>query len=284
MSDTPTASVDGHEHPASDFAYVPDPSKPSTWKLPIFDANHVRNALARFDQTELPEGERVHVRARIEEAARKFGIDVGDKSADLQEGYGWKSLQDVSIDEGKVRAVVATFDVVDNDGEVILAGAIPDGMKATVSFFNHDTVASQLLGLGTPDSPPVGKGVIRIEGSKAVAYLDYFMETQRGQEAFKTVKAMGADQSWSFTYRKQQIERPSPEWQSKGARLILAKLGPLLDGSMEVSPVKMPGGKGTRTLGTKSASPEPEPEQRAPEQTGPVFSMVVERMRAKLAK
>src|SRR5690349_11344336 len=106
-----TASVDGHEHPASDFAYVPDPEKPSTWKLPIFDASHVRNALARFDQTELPDGARAHVRERILEAARKFGIDSDkdDKSADPADGYGWKALQDVSIDEGKVRAVVATF-------------------------------------------------------------------------------------------------------------------------------------------------------------------------------
>lgn len=279
----PTASVDGHEHPAHDFAYVPDPAKPSTWKLPIFDASHVRNALARFDQTELPAEARAHVRARIEEAARKFGIDVNDhdgdeKSANLPEGYGWKALQDVSIDEGKVKAVVATFDVVDNDGEVILAGAIQDGMKATVSFYNHDTVMGHMLGMGTPDSPPVGKGVIRIEGSKAVAYLDYFMETQRGQEAFKTVKAMGADQAWSFAYRKQGVEKPSAEWQAKGARLMLTKLGPLLDGSMEVSPVKQPGGKGTRTLGTKAATAAPPPPVVPTVKDEPLFSPTVRRM------
>lgn len=34
---------------------------------------------------------------------------------------------------------------------------------------------------------------------------------------------------------------------------MLAELGPLLDGAMEVSPVKMPGGKGTRTLAAKEA-------------------------------
>lgn len=45
----------------------------------------------------------------------------------LPDGYGWKALQEVTVpDEGKVRAVVATFDVVDNDGEVTLAGSIPD--------------------------------------------------------------------------------------------------------------------------------------------------------------
>ena len=40
-----TKEVDGKEYPASEFAYVPDPEKPSTWKLPIFDAHHVGGAL-----------------------------------------------------------------------------------------------------------------------------------------------------------------------------------------------------------------------------------------------
>lgn len=66
-------------------------------------------------------------------------------------------------------------------------------MKVTGSSYSHDTVINFLTGTGLPDAPPVGKGVIRIEGAKAVAYLDYFMETQRGREAFLTVKAMGAD-------------------------------------------------------------------------------------------
>lgn len=215
---------------------------------------------------------------KVAACERMYDEAHGDKSADLPEGYGWKSLQDVSIDEGKVRAVVATFDVVDNDGEVILAGAIPDGMKATVSFYNHDTVMSQMLGMGAPDSPPVGKGVIRIEGAKAVAYLDYFMDTQRGQEAFKTVKAMGGDQAWSFAYRKQAVEKPNAEWQAKGARLMLTKLGPLLDGSMEVSPVKQPGGKGTRTLGTKQAEAAAPTPAVVVTKDEPLFSVTVRRV------
>lgn len=42
----PTASVGGESHPASDFLYVPDPSKPSTWKLPVFDESHMAAAAA----------------------------------------------------------------------------------------------------------------------------------------------------------------------------------------------------------------------------------------------
>lgn len=183
----------------------------------------------------------------------------------LPDGMGMKALSDVTIaDEGKVTAVIATVDVVDNDGEVIPSGAIPDGMKVTVSAYNHDTVFNKMMGVAAPDAPPVGKGVIRIEGKRAVAYMDYFMETTRGKEAFLTIKAMGADQPWSFAYHETQVDRPNAEWAAKGARRVLTKLGPLLDGAMEASPVKMPGGKNTKTLAVKQADTvEPPPEPKA---------------------
>lgn len=66
-----TKKVDGAEHPASDFAYVPDPEKPSTWKLPIFNAHHVGAALAamtsdyRGHEVEIPEKDRKKVMMRI---------------------------------------------------------------------------------------------------------------------------------------------------------------------------------------------------------------------------
>ncbi len=78
----PMASVDGTEHPASDFAYVPDEEKPSTWRFPIFNEAHVRDALARFSQADLPSADKAAVLARIHEAAKKFGIDVaGEKKS-----------------------------------------------------------------------------------------------------------------------------------------------------------------------------------------------------------
>ncbi len=186
-------------------------------------------------------------------------FDDAHKSAEVDEElYGLKVAGPVSIvdpDQGRVQADFCTFDDVDNDGEVTLSGAIDDGTKCTVSSYNHDTVMGQMLGTGIPDQPPVGKGVIRIVGNKAVADLQYFMETQRGREAFLTVKAMGPDARWSYAFRKTQVAKPTPEWEAKGARKLLVKLGPLLDGSMEVSPVKMPAGKGTGTLSVKSAQP-----------------------------
>lgn len=178
---------------------------------------------------------------------------------DLQpsDAFGMKVAREVTVGDeakGEVIAHFATMDEVDNDRQVFPAGSIPDGMKTTVSSYSHDTVMGQMLNTGIPDQAPVGKGVIRVEGKKAVAYLNYFMETQRGREAFLNAKAMGADQAWSFSYR-QELAPATPEWKAKGAKEMIVRVGPLLDGAMEISPVKQPGGKGTGTLAVKQAEP-----------------------------
>lgn len=61
----------------SDYAYAPGDNK-SEWKFPIHDAAHVRNALARFNQADLPAGVKAEVHAKIMAAAKKFGIDSGE--------------------------------------------------------------------------------------------------------------------------------------------------------------------------------------------------------------
>ena len=62
----------------SDFAYIDsDGGK----HLPIHDAAHVRNALARFGQTHFESGSaKEKARKKILAAARRFGIDVSDDS------------------------------------------------------------------------------------------------------------------------------------------------------------------------------------------------------------
>jgi hypothetical protein len=80
-----TKRVAGEDLPASAFAYVGDPERTATWKLPIkFSTEektktHIRNALARFNQTEgIPESERAKVKAKIMAAAKRYGIDADD--------------------------------------------------------------------------------------------------------------------------------------------------------------------------------------------------------------
>lgn len=73
--------------PDSDFAYIsPGGSKDSSGKttprslrhLPIHDAAHVRNALARLSQTDIPAEAKKAALAKIHAAAKRFGIDSGD--------------------------------------------------------------------------------------------------------------------------------------------------------------------------------------------------------------
>ena len=58
---------------------------PKQRKEPLTDANHVRNALARFDQVEdVSDEERELAFANIKKAASAFGVDVAETS--------WKDL------------------------------------------------------------------------------------------------------------------------------------------------------------------------------------------------
>ena len=54
---------------------------PAKRKEPLNDASHVRNAIARFDQTEgVTDKEREEAFHNIKAAARKFGVDMPEKS------------------------------------------------------------------------------------------------------------------------------------------------------------------------------------------------------------
>ena len=86
----------------SDFAF------PEERKLPIHDAAHVRNALARFNQTEgmSPEQKKAAL-ARIHRAAKKFGIEVkanADDAAPAVEAVADVG-DDVAADENLIKVV-----------------------------------------------------------------------------------------------------------------------------------------------------------------------------------
>ena len=114
-----TKRVAGEDLPASAFAHVGDPEDTSSWKLPIKfsskdkSASHVRNALARFGQTEgLSADEKAKAKAKIVAAAREHGIEVsGDKAMEFTQAQ-LDSLSDVLLAKlgGKVVTKASVHD------------------------------------------------------------------------------------------------------------------------------------------------------------------------------
>jgi hypothetical protein len=59
----------------SDYAF------PKERKEPLIDANHVRNAIARFNQVKgASDEERDEAWRRIKRAAKKYGVEIHEKS------------------------------------------------------------------------------------------------------------------------------------------------------------------------------------------------------------
>jgi Family of unknown function (DUF6582) len=66
---------DRHGLTDSEYAF------PKERKEPINDAHHVRNAMARFDQVEgVSDKDRDEAWERIKKAAKKYGVEVQEKS------------------------------------------------------------------------------------------------------------------------------------------------------------------------------------------------------------
>jgi acyl-CoA reductase-like NAD-dependent aldehyde dehydrogenase len=72
-----------HELDAADRSKMSDSTFafPRVRKEPLNDARHVRNAIARFDQVrDVSDAERDEAFRRIQRAARKFGVEMTEKS------------------------------------------------------------------------------------------------------------------------------------------------------------------------------------------------------------
>ena len=84
------SSKDTNNLPDSDFAYIsPGGSKDSEGKttprslrhLPIPDAAHVRNALARLNQTDIPPAAKKEALSKIKRKAKELGVQVSETDA-----------------------------------------------------------------------------------------------------------------------------------------------------------------------------------------------------------
>lgn len=105
------SSKEKNNLPDSDFAYIsPGGHKDSEGKttprslrhLPIPDAAHVRNALARLDQTDIPPAAKKEALAKIKRKAEDLGVQVSesDGASDKQKAAKEKFLEMINKKKG----------------------------------------------------------------------------------------------------------------------------------------------------------------------------------------
>ncbi len=144
--------------------------------------------------------------------------------------FEFKNIQFKLDEAGKVSATIAQFGVVDRDNDVVEATAFKDGQEVPM-VWSHNW------------DEPVGKGAIKVTPTEAVFEGAFFMDTERGMEAYKTVKAMGNLQEWSWGFHTVKST-----WEEVDDRTIRHLVETEL---FEVSPVLKGAGIGTRTLAIK---------------------------------
>lgn len=135
-----------------------------------------------------------------------------------------------SSGHGQVTAMFCRFNVIDHDGDIVLPTAFTNGQEVVMAWA-HDW------------NRIIGKGKIRVmpEG----AYFDgkFFLETDAGREAYKTVKAMGelSEWSWGFRVLKHQYVNIEGETVRQIERAEVFEVSPVLKGA----------GVGTHTVAIK---------------------------------
>ena len=112
--------------PASAFAYIDAKGRR---RLPIHDASHVRNALARFDQTAFEDdAAREKARQRLLGAARRYGIvPIGFFDGQLRNERLQAETRRPATDVASLPRGTVTFLMTDIEGSTELLRALGDG-------------------------------------------------------------------------------------------------------------------------------------------------------------
>src|SRR3989304_3384709 len=91
-------------------------------------------------------------------------------------------------DAGTIQAAFSVFNVIDSDGDVVKPSAFKDGQETPMTWAHKW-------------DQPIGKGTVKVSRKQAVFDGHFFLDTQAGLEAYKTVKNMAGLQEWSFGFR-----------------------------------------------------------------------------------
>lgn len=146
-------------------------------------------------------------------------------------------------EEGTFRAVFATLNVVDHDGDVTTPGAFQDGQAVIIEPWNHSWAL------------PAGKGTIHADEEKAWVDGSFFLDTEAGRENYRTVKNMGNMAEWSYTF--DVLEQGSGDFEEEQVNFLRR-----LD-VVGVSPVTRGAGIGTGTTTIKEKKQDGKPEDEA---------------------
>ena len=107
-----TKKVGGKNLTKDKFAYVGDAGDTSTWKYPIHDASHARNALARWGQhTGIPAEKEAGVYAKIKSAAKSYGIEVAETDAEKAARAATEVAEYRADVERRLKAAILTPEV-----------------------------------------------------------------------------------------------------------------------------------------------------------------------------
>jgi len=137
---------------------------------------------------------------------------------------------------GEFKAIFATMNVLDKDGDITMPGAFGN-QQVIIGAYNHKSWQDKL---------PCGKGKIYEEDNNAIVEGKFFMDTESGKETYLTVKNVGALQEWSYSLPAIDFEYKQQE---NGQRVrVLKKIT-----VNEVAPVLMGAGEGTQTVDMKTA-------------------------------
>ena len=136
----------------------------------------------------------------------------------------------MALDESKpgmFKAVYATLNVIDHDNDVTLPGAFLDGQKVIIEPWNHGY------------SLPAGKGMIHADDVQAWVDGEFIMDTEVGRDHYSTVKNLGDQQEWSYTF--DVLEARPGVFDGKQVNFLVK-----MD-TVGVAPVTRGAGIGTRT-------------------------------------
>lgn len=142
-------------------------------------------------------------------------------------------LKEIGDQPGYLEAVISTFDVIDSDGDVVLASAFTPGQEVPLVWSHNWDM-------------PIGKGVIAIEGDRALFKGQLWLDTFDGEQAYRKIKNAGSLQEYSWGFRI--LDADYAERDGRQVRIIKGTE------MFEASPTLVGANRDTHTRAIKSLS------------------------------